>query len=136
MNLFVYGTLINEQVWNSVVLRKYQREVGILYGYSRQRLKGEVYPALIKNESGSVTGVVCKSVQPNDLVLLDAFEGAPYKRIPVSIRLENQMFLDCDTYVATTVLHHKILEKEWDYDEFLANDLQAFLNGYGGWKEI
>ena len=65
-NIFVYGSLMFDSVWNRVVTGSYSKIEGQLFGYSRFTIKGEHYPGLIE-KPGTVDGVIWLDVSDTDI---------------------------------------------------------------------
>lgn len=83
--VFVYGSLMYNPVWESVVQGNYGGLPAELRGYSRYRVPGETYPALIEDSAGVVQGRLWLNVDAEDLVRLDNFEGDEYRRTLVQV---------------------------------------------------
>ncbi|MBP9612525.1 MAG: gamma-glutamylcyclotransferase, partial [Sulfurospirillum sp.] len=76
-HIFTYGSLMFEEVWNSLVLGQYTSAPAFLEGYARRCVKNEEYPVVFEaNES--VNGILYYDVEPYDVERLDAFEGEYY----------------------------------------------------------
>ena len=58
VNLFVYGTLMNESIAKSVVGRLPAINAAVLKDHVRYRIKGAVYPAIIEKAGEQVAGQV------------------------------------------------------------------------------
>lgn len=58
MSAFVYGTLMAPEVVNMLIKRMPKHFPALLTGYSRHRVKGQVYPAICPKEGSSVAGLV------------------------------------------------------------------------------
>ena len=85
-NLFAYGTLMCEDIMGDVSgCRLPSPSPGTLKGYSRWCVKGEPYPALVRDEKKLVEGMVYRNVPDSAWDRLDAFEGEMYERRLVRI---------------------------------------------------
>lgn len=49
-HLFAYGTLMCDDIMQAVAACRPARMPGTLRGFSRRRVKGEVYPGLLQNQ--------------------------------------------------------------------------------------
>ncbi|MGB5765898.1 MAG: gamma-glutamylcyclotransferase family protein, partial [Arenicellales bacterium] len=67
MNLFVYGTLMDADIMGRVTGSAYQSQEATLQEYSRRTVRGEVYPAIIKQCGCSVDGVVYFNISLVDI---------------------------------------------------------------------
>ncbi|MCW8956360.1 MAG: gamma-glutamylcyclotransferase [Gammaproteobacteria bacterium] len=132
-NIFVYGSLMFESVWNRVVTGSYQKIEGQLFGYSRFCIKGEHYPGLIE-KPGTVDGVIWLDVNQEDIAKLDCFEGDYYGRSQVFVADSHDRCLDCETYVIADNFQYLLDEKPWDVDQFHERYLEDFIAEYVGFK--
>jgi len=86
-NLFVYGTLMCEDIMEDVAGCLPVRLPGRLSGYERRVVKGEQYPGLVPGAAGRVDGLVYRDVPGFAWARLDSFEGDMYQRKPVLVEL-------------------------------------------------
>ena len=136
MHVFVYGSLMSEKVWSIVVSKSYAKAWATLNGFTRKRIEDKVYPAIFEEEGSSVRGIVYFNISEEDLENLDAFEGKDYSRKTVKAIDEDGAEIMCETYTANAALRNKCLSEDWDFNEFIQNDLLFFLEKYGGWSWI
>jgi gamma-glutamylcyclotransferase (GGCT)/AIG2-like uncharacterized protein YtfP len=88
-NLFVYGTLRDDEVVRQVTGRTFPKGDGTLAGYRRVGASpGFPYPYLVAQEGEVIQGTVLRGVDPEGLARLDAYEGACYERRRVAVTLE------------------------------------------------
>lgn len=132
-NIFVYGSLMFEPVWNRVVSGKYSKIEGQLFGYARFGIKDEHYPGLVE-QPGLVDGVIWLEVSETDIEKLDRFEGEYYRRHQVFVADSHDRCLDCETYVITDDYRHLLDNQPWDADQFLEQHLQSFIDEYVGFN--
>lgn len=136
MNLFVYGTLMDADIMGRVTGSAYQSQEATLQEYSRRTVRGEVYPAIIKQSGCSVDGVVYFNISLVDIERLDKFEGSLYERIEVEVIFNNGERVSSHTYVISTKSAHQLSNDNWSYDNFLAKHKNQFQNGYYGYDEL
>lgn len=136
INLFAYGTLMSPEVWSSVVVGNYQSRQSVLHGYARYALKGRLYPAMIRQKGRMVKGLVFQDISPDDILLLDDFEGEAYYREHVEVMTNERKIIKCQTYIATSVLDEILLSDPWDHEVFRKNHLADFMSNYPGWKTL
>lgn len=131
MHIFTYGSLMYAPVWQQVVTGTYESRVGLIRGYARWRIRGELYPALLAaGPESTLHGVLYLNVSPQDVEALDRFEGAgtDYGRIELPAELEGGSVLNAATYL---YLHPGRVEAApWEAEHFEAEGLQRFLNTY------
>ena len=135
-NLFAYGTLMCEDIMQEVSGLHLFHVVGILKGYSRRRVKGEYYPALVPDEEGRVEGVVYRNVSHSAWDRLDRFEGEMYTRESVKIELTNGVTLPAGTYVVRPEFLDYLDQCDWDFGDFLRNGKARFQNHYKGYQSL
>jgi gamma-glutamylcyclotransferase (GGCT)/AIG2-like uncharacterized protein YtfP len=135
-HLFAYGTLMCEDIMQEVsgCLLKHRR--GVLKGYVRQRVKGQVYPGLLQREANRVDGVVYLNVPASAWERLDRFEGEMYARRTVSIEMDSGGRLAAETYIVRPEYVDRLEEAEWDFSEFLNSGKSKFRAGYVGYHSI
>jgi gamma-glutamylcyclotransferase (GGCT)/AIG2-like uncharacterized protein YtfP len=129
MHIFTYGSLMYPPVWSRVVAGTYQHRGGTIRGYTRRRLSGEVYPALIpETEESAVEGVLYLDVSAPDVAALDHFEGEEYRRTPVAIGVDGGEIIDAWTYL---YLYPERTEAvAWEPEQFATDGLSRFLATY------
>ncbi len=131
MHVFTYGSLMYRAVWERVIPGAHPARGGAIHGYVRRRITNEVYPALVgAGPESTVRGVVYADVSESELATVDRFEdeGELYRRIPVSVALDDGTVLEAWAYV---FLHpERVDDSPWDVEQFEAQGLETFLNTY------
>ena len=99
MNLFVYGTLMDEANVRSLTGRLFATERAILWNYERI-VPNRGYPCIAPKEGALVSGLVLKGVDRDSLFRLDQYEseGDLYDRIAVPLELEGGQ-MEAEVYV-------------------------------------
>ncbi|KAL1919088.1 uncharacterized protein VTP21DRAFT_2469 [Calcarisporiella thermophila] len=149
ISLFVYGTLISEDVLQMVLcpqhwtsperrakLSTLQCSPAILQGYKRVRVKQADYPAIIEGEaSEAVEGVIIEGLTDMDIERLDRYEGDEYARVQVSVSTSTGSF---PAYTYVWAADRSFLEEHtWDFQEFAREKLTAWLkNGRGEFVDV
>lgn len=133
-NLFAYGTLMCEDIMVEAAGCYPARCQGILAGYIRCPVKGEVYPAIIPDEKGRVEGVLYFDISMQALERLDRFEGELYSRQSVAIRLPDKTNISAETYVLQSEFLHCAERMEWDFENFLLHHKRMFQRVYYGYQ--
>ena len=128
MHTFVYGSLMFDVVWDSLITSRYQRTAARLDGYARVGVSGEVYPGLIEAEGGAVNGVLINSVSAADVQLLDCFEGDHYRRTPVTVVTPRGEVCRAETYLFRDEFRYLLTGSEWEVDEFRDKGIKAMLS--------
>lgn len=85
--LFTYGTLQDPAVQMVVFHRVVKGTPDILDGYFKSEIKigFGLYPIIVPQPDKQVEGQVIE-VTPEELALIDRYEGAEYRRIRVTLR--------------------------------------------------
>jgi gamma-glutamylcyclotransferase (GGCT)/AIG2-like uncharacterized protein YtfP len=131
MDIFTYGSLMYPAVWRRVVSGDYASCAATLHGYARRRIRGELYPALIRAvPESAVAGILYRDVSAADVAALDHFEGEgeAYSRIPVRVDLAGGGTVEAWTYLY--LLSATGEESDWEPERFETRDLPRFLDTY------
>lgn len=86
--LFVYGTLRDPDLLSGVLARPLSAAAmlpAVAPGFAALHYPGRIYPALVRAPGAAAPGLLLIDLSPFERDLLDAFEGAEYRRtlIPV-----------------------------------------------------
>lgn len=133
-NVFVYGSLMFDDVWNRVVQHRYNKQSAILSGYKRLSVKGETYPGLIKSFNNSVTGVIYHNVTARDIKRLDRFEGEYYDKISVTVVCETGYVHNAKVYLFNNRNRNLLSSNSWDPVRFQSRHLRRFIAKYRGFS--
>jgi gamma-glutamylcyclotransferase (GGCT)/AIG2-like uncharacterized protein YtfP len=125
-HIFTYGSLMFSQVWQRVVRGNYRSARAIVDGYARYAIVAETYPAMIAQAGATVSGILYFDVHEQDIAILDAFEGADYRRQTVQVQSETGELYAADTFIYLE--HSRVTTASWLPDSF---QLQQFLMTYG-----
>ncbi|CAI0438817.1 unnamed protein product [Linum tenue] len=124
--VFVYGSLMADEVVHVLLNRVPQSSSAILNNYHRCGIKGRVYPAIIPMEDKSVEGrVLCEITQP-ELEILDTFEAVEYERHTVEVSLPEEQKVQVNAYVWGNKDDPE-LYGEWDFEEWKKSHMSDFV---------
>ena len=126
-SLFIYGTLISQEVYQLVTGRDRTGIEAVVHGYSVRRLPGAVYPVMIESPGESAVGLILPNLTQNELNRLDAYEDSFYERLIVTAQITNGQKTDAWAYILPQNHNIKPSQEIWTYDEFAANHLKDFL---------
>lgn len=86
MDLFVYGTLVEEELVFELTGRRFARLPATLHGYRREMVQGG-FPRVLPDPAAQVEGFLLCDIDPASLRVLDLYEdeGRLYRRISVSV---------------------------------------------------
>ncbi|KAL7187107.1 hypothetical protein ACSBR1_037221 [Camellia fascicularis] len=85
--VFVYGSLLSDEVVRVLLKRVPQSSSAILDGFHRFSIKERIYPAIVPVENKKVTGKVLLGITLPELDILDTFEDVEYNRCTVEVSL-------------------------------------------------
>ena len=130
-HLFVYGSLMFDEVWGRLVKTRYEKLTTELHGYRRLKVKGDFYPGLVKSGNAITAGVLILNVKQQDISTLDRFEGEYYKRVSVEIVAKDNEYR-AEVYLFKNKFKHLLTNTEWDVHSFREKNIQLFLARYRG----
>jgi len=136
MHVFTYGSLMVASVMEAVTGNRFASINALLRGYARYGLEGATYPGLIPQENATTDGVLYLDVDPSSLARLDAFEGAFYDRVRVSVETAEGERMEAEVYVVAPHHRHRLSARAWHLDDFRRDHLAAFLASYHGFSAL
>ncbi|KAK6158640.1 hypothetical protein DH2020_005954 [Rehmannia glutinosa] len=126
-NVFVYGSLLADDVVRVLLSRIPPSSLAILPDYHRFSIKNCVYPAIVPVENKKVLGKVLVGITPPELRILDLFEGDEYERRTVDVFLEDSgEKLQTHTYVWGNKTDPN-LYGEWIFEEWKVLHMDYFV---------
>ncbi|KAG9443290.1 hypothetical protein H6P81_014630 [Aristolochia fimbriata] len=126
-SVFVYGSLMADEVVQVLLKRVPRSSPAILNGYQRFSIKERIYPAIIPVENKQVPGKVLLELNDIELKVLDIFEDVEYGRHAVEISLAGSFEkLPAQTYVWNNK-DDPDLFGDWDYEEWRQVHMEDFL---------
>ncbi|KAK9280579.1 hypothetical protein L1049_014273 [Liquidambar formosana] len=134
-NVFVYGSLLADEVVQILLKRVPPSSPANLHGFHRFSIKGRVYPAILPVESKKVTGKVLLGITAPELDILDTFEDVEYERSTVEVSLmESCEKLQAQTYVWGDK-NDPTLYGDWDFEEWKGIHMNDFMTMTIGFME-
>jgi len=128
-DIFVYGTLLNDEILSLLFGSALSRSSAQLPGYKRVKVLGQAFPAIRPDDQSSVAGAVIAGLNAGDLARLDDYEGRYYTRVGVLVYLEGQVPRHCQTYVFKRRYYSFLSGEDWCNDRFRERDLHQYLAG-------
>ncbi|KAK4364869.1 hypothetical protein RND71_016227 [Anisodus tanguticus] len=128
-NVFVYGSLLHDDVVRALLKRVPPSSPAILRNFHRFSIKGCVYPAILPVENKKVNGKVLSGITIRELDILDKFEDVEYERRTVDVSqtvLDSSNTLMVETYIWADQSDPN-LYGEWDFEEWERLHKQSFL---------
>ncbi|SHF16573.1 Uncharacterized conserved protein YtfP, gamma-glutamylcyclotransferase (GGCT)/AIG2-like family [Desulfacinum infernum DSM 9756] len=133
-HLFAYGTLMCEDIMEEVAGCRLTSEPGILRGYRRRRVKGQLYPGIAPEAGQAVEGVVYRHVPDSAWLRLDRFEGPMYVRRLVEVESTDGRRERAFAYVVRHSFLDRLGEEDWDFATFLREGKMRFRETYEGYS--
>ncbi|KAI4389999.1 hypothetical protein MLD38_002158 [Melastoma candidum] len=134
-NVFVYGSLLADEVVTVLLQRVPRSRPAILHDFHRFSIKGRVYPAILPVDKKSVTGKVLMDVTTPELDILDTFEDVEYERRSVLVNiLDNSDRVEAQTYVWRNA-NDPDLYGEWDFEDWKKKHMDDFVKMTIGFVE-
>ncbi|WP_051689682.1 gamma-glutamylcyclotransferase family protein [Pelobacter seleniigenes] len=127
MNLFVYGTLLDEDIMQLVAGTVPPSIAVRLHGYRRRKICGQVYPGIVIRAGETVAGRLYLNVSAELLARLDRFEGGEYERTTVLVESTSGEQLLAETYVLAPGGQSALSNESWSLAEFLGRGKQLLL---------
>ena len=139
-NLFVYGSLMNDEVVQCLLGTSLPKRSAKLLGYKRKGVLGEAYPAMFECKHSEVEGCILLGLTPAQIQRLDLYEGYQYQRISVQAELRNELLgervergewgdsmINCETYVFKREYMHLLSGDDWCNEDFRTHRMAAFI---------
>ena len=124
-NIFTYGSLMFDEVWQQVVSGRYRSEAATLHHHQRHALTGLSYPGVVAAPGMQVAGRLYHDVSAEDIARLDAFEGAEYRRDALQVMLASGEPVNAWTYIWLDA--QQLSGQPWQSEAF---QLRDFLQTY------
>lgn len=132
MNLFVYGTLMDEDVLNRVVGRPVPASsIGVAYvdGYRRVYVKDSYFPILIEAENATVEGRLVNGLGARAVQRLIRFEGRQFRLKRLSVRLEHGRAAEAECFLPVAGV--AATDEDWDPAIWRRRYKRAYLSRLG-----
>lgn len=126
-DVFVYGTLLNDEVLEVILGHTPTKCSAQLHGYKRVKVLGQMYPAILPDENSKVDGAILTELTARDLKRLDEYEGLYYERMPVLVSVAGDLSQHCTTYIFRSEYYKLLSSETWSNKNFRENCLQQFL---------
>lgn len=134
MNLFAYGTLMDEEIMARVCGCRPGHRAATLFDYRRHGLADRCYPAIVPQEGARVDGICYLDLPDAAWELLDFFEDELYERKEVRVTMEDGVTLPAETYVCKPEYHDLLEEADWSFEDFLHSNKTQFEQSYDGFE--
>lgn len=120
-------------IWASVCGREHAAVDAELQGYARHPVRGQDYPGLAAAGADAVVaGRLYLDVDEAPLARLDAFEGAEYERVTVTVRLADGRREAAFCYLFRAAFAGRLFPGDWNPVAFEAEGKARFVAAYRG----
>ncbi len=127
MNIFTYGSLMFPDVWLRVAGTPFPTRPATLPGFAAWAVRGQTFPGLAPAPQAATRGVLHLDVTTEAAARLDAFEGAFYERVQVTVRLDDGTSAPACVYLVVPARRHELEPVLWDAETFRRLHLAGFL---------
>lgn len=97
--LFVYGTLLDDEILHRVIGSVPPGEPATLNGYRRMRMLDRPYPVIRPSPNAKVSGRILHGLTNRQMRQIDRYEGREYRRKRVRVSLLDGSHHNAWTYV-------------------------------------
>ena len=131
--LFVYGSLMNDEVTQALLQCPLMREPAMLKGYQRVGVRGASYPGIFAKANEQVAGQVISGLTADQWHRLDEFEGEYYSRTLVTVELTSGEGCEAWAYVFKDDYFSLLSDEPWCNEVFKSRDMTTFVKTYAGY---
>jgi len=128
--LFVYGTLLLDDVISAVIGRVPRYQNAVAPGWQVVRLPQRVYPGLIPGQ-GEAVGKVFTDLTDTEWATLDAFEDPAYTLAAVRVLFSTEIEMDVLSYI----WRDDHIDQPWLATDFDRNELANYLDRCRNWRQ-
>jgi gamma-glutamylcyclotransferase (GGCT)/AIG2-like uncharacterized protein YtfP len=125
--LFVYGTLLLDDIVKSLIDRVPHHNQAIAHGWRIVCLPQKIYPGLVPGDGGA-TGKLFIDLTNTEWALLDAFEDPDYRLTPLTVSTP------LETNALAYVWQGEHTNQPWARAKFESQDLTDYLNRCRTWR--
>lgn len=128
MDLFVYGTLMDDDVLRRVIGRPVpSASIGVAFvdGYKRVYVEGTYFPILVPSPAGVVEGRLITGLGAQAVKRLSRFEGRHFRLERLAVRLARGRTAEVECFMPVGGV--KASSEEWDPDIWRRRHKRAFL---------
>ncbi len=136
MNLFAYGTLMDEEIMARVSGCRPAPLPATPFRHRRHALIGKDYPAIVRQEGATVEGICYLNLPLPAWQALDRFEDEMCERAPVQIITGARLTLSAETYLCRPEFRHLLADHDWSLEDFSKSHKARFETEYAGFQDL
>ena len=125
---FAYGTLAIAAIMNALTGKQFEMESATAPDYRRFRIKGQVYPGLLRQVGGVTPGRLYFDVDDRSMELIDQFEDDVYDRIGLQVKKTDGSLVRAEAYVIPPARSDLLSSEPWDPDAFWRESGDAYVS--------
>ncbi|MDH5187933.1 MAG: gamma-glutamylcyclotransferase [Rhodospirillaceae bacterium] len=127
INIFIYGTLLDEDVSSRVIMETFRVIPASLSGYCAVYVRGHSYPGITRKNNSVASGGIIRGLSKKAIARLEFFEGENYSLEEISVDVrgasERSFFFAPGPGVTLS-------NKPWELIEWRRRHKRAYLNRY------
>lgn len=129
---FTYGSLMFAEIMHAVAGMQPVALAARLHGWERRAIRSANYPAAFPGGASpphkSIEGVLWLDLSARAWQRLDAFEGADYERVRVTVHCGTDPH---QAWVYAFLHRNRVLDHDWDVSAFRSTHLADFFREHG-----
>ena len=129
-HLFCYGSLQFPEVINAVVGRHFQGRRAALHGYAAFDVRRAEYPGIRPQPGRTTSGQVYSGLTPDELAVLDRFEGRLYERRRLAVRMADGRRRGVWVYAIKPGRIRRLAPTRWDRRTFRQRRYHRFMQRF------
>lgn len=133
--LFAYGTLQHPGVIEALLGGPRPAQPARIDGFARSGLRGEIYPGIVPAPGASTPGLLYAQLGPDDLEILDVFEGPLYERVSVHAVRADGARASAWVYAVHPRQRDRITGAAWSFERFCAEHAAAYVQSCRALRE-
>mgnify|MGYP000860520224 CR=1 FL=1 len=126
-NLFVYGTLMDPEIYQLVTEQKRFPSPSVAIGFKVLKIKNAVFPGMIIFCDGKAYGALYHDISEKELEKLDNYEDDFYERIIIECYSEDKQITQAWAYIVPERNHDVLSSSEWHFPKFRDTDRDSFI---------
>lgn len=115
--LFVYGTLLVDDVLREVTGRSFPAVPAVLPGYASYRLRGCLYPGIVAEPGARTPGLLLYGIDGASRRRIDGYESDGYERRAVIVHTARGP-VRTHAYVIPARARHLLSSRRWSRERF------------------
>ncbi len=131
MNLFVYGSLMSDTVWQAVTGTLCPAIPATARGWEVRAIRHASYPGLVPAPPDAIAhGLLRTGVSMDALRQLDEFEGSFYERSLIRVMTPDGTSPPAEAWIVAPSQRHLVLPTPWDAHRFFTEQINDFLRQF------